>query len=178
MKSEERFMDQNFVTRQVKATKATTDIEIAAVEGKDLSAFDAGFELDLSNAEAVEAYSLLASQLEARQEFYAKQAEEMDAIAKQIGGVLTRYNTFVKKVMSDAGTTDLTGVSFRYKLTTVKPRLVVEDETKLSEYTKTETKVVLDKERIKQDLELGVPVEGARLEQSHSLRKYPIKGLK
>jgi hypothetical protein len=154
-------------------------IETAVFEGQDLAPFEQDlFQVDLTNADAVEAYNFMVQHLEQREEFYRRQAEEFEAIAKSISGLVSRYNIFVKKVMAESGQDELTGKSFRFKLTKVKPKLFVDDESKLSEYLQQETKMVLNKERIKQDLELGVPVEGAHLEQSYSLRKYPIKGLK
>lgn len=155
------------------------ELETALVEGTDTAPIEQElFAVDLTNAEAVEAYSFMVQNLEQREEFYQRQADEFKAIAKNIKNLVSRYNNFVKRVMIDSGTPELTGKSFRFKLSTVKPSLIIDDESLLTEYTRPVTETVLDKDRIKQDLELGVPVEGAHLEQSYSLRKYPIKGLK
>lgn len=159
----------------------TYRIETALVESEALSPSIEQdlFQIDLTNADSVEAYNFLATELESRKEFYERQADEFDKVAKSIDNLLIRYNIFVKKIMAESGVEDLHGKTYRFKLSTVKPKLVIDDEGALkADYSKTETKIVLDKERIKQDLELGVPVQGARLEQNYSLRKYPIKGLK
>lgn len=150
-------------------------IELAVLDGRD----DVPFEVDLNNVASVEAYNFITQNLEQRAEFYKAQAAEFSKIAKNISNLSERYNEHVKKIMAESGLTDIEGTSFRFKLTTVKPKMVIDNEELLiADYSKTETKVVIDKERAKQDLELGVPVKGAHLEQSYSLRRYPIKGLK
>lgn len=158
----------------------TNEVEIAAIDGLDLNPIEQElFQIDLGNAEAVEAYNLFSSNLEARAEFYKKQADEFYKIATSITGLANRYEAFVKKIMVESGNTDINGKSFRFKLSTTKPKLIIDNEDAVKAvYSKTETKVLVDKEAAKQDLELGVPVEGAHLEQSYSLRRYPIKELK
>tara|TARA_R110000868_G_scaffold62962_3_gene189938 strand:- start:1103 stop:1594 length:492 start_codon:yes stop_codon:yes gene_type:complete len=153
----------------------STEIETSAIDGIEQEPLN----IELSNPDSVEAYQFISQNLEQRSEYYKAQADELYKIAKTIENVSKRYDAFVKKVMVDSGVDEIHGKTFRFKLTSVKPKMVVDDEAALmATYSKTKTEVVLDKERAKQDLELGVPVDGAHLEQSYSLRKYPIKGLK
>ena len=148
----------------------STEIETSAIDGIEQEPLN----IELSNPDSVEAYQFISQNLEQRSEYYKAQADELYKIAKTIENV-----AFIKKVMVDSGVDEIHGKTFRFKLTSVKPKMVVDDEAALmATYSKTKTEVVLDKERAKQDLELGVPVDGAHLEQSYSLRKYPIKGLK
>ncbi len=79
--------------------------------------------------------------------------------------------------MADSDKKEIRGKSFRFSVSPSKGKLVIDDESKLGDYKREVKELVLDKDRVKQDLELGVPVEGAHIEKGYTLRKYPIKGI-
>ncbi len=81
----------------------------------------------------------------------------------------------LKYVMTSMTTAELEGNNWRWQLSRGKPKLVV-DEAKLSPvYFKLVYSKVIDKERIEGDLALGLPVEGAHLEETATLRSYVNK---
>ncbi len=157
--------------------KKQNEIESAAHEDSDMLPFELDLlQIDLNNADSVEAYNFLAESIESRAEFYEKEAAYYSGVAKKLSALTKKYKEFVKNVAVESGTDEIRGKSIRFKISKAKPSLVVDDLTKLSDYMKQKIEMVLDKDRVKQDIELGVPVDGAHIEQSYSLRKYPITG--
>lgn len=154
------------------------DIETAAAEGRDLVEFEQQMlQINLNDPHSVEAFNFLSISLENRAEFYKKEAEEFLSIAKKLSSLSKKHSEFLKNIMADSDKKEIRGKSFRFTISPSKGKLVIDDESKLTEYTREVKEIVLDKDRVKQDLELGVPVEGAHIESGFTLRKYPIKGI-
>ena len=158
--------------------KIQCDIENAAANGDELMTLEHQvLSIDLNEPASVEAYNFIANNLESRAEFYKKEAEYYLDISKKLSGLSKKHNEFLKNVMADSGKTEVQGKSFRFTVSPSKGKLIIDDESKLGDYGRTKTEIVIDKDRVKQDLELGVPVEGAHIEKGYTLRKYPIKGI-
>jgi hypothetical protein len=161
-----------------KLLKVQTDIENAAAEGGDMVEVENQMlQVDLNDPASVEAFNFLSVNLESRAEFYKKEAEYYLEIARKLSSLSKKHNEFLKNVMGDSGIKEIRGKSFRFSISPSKGKLVIDDESKLTEYTREVKELVIDKDRVKQDLELGVPVEGAHIEKGYTLRKYPIKGI-
>ena len=168
------------VLPQLKDLMAKTNaVEAAVIDGDDLSPLEQGmFQVDLNDPQSIECYTFLIKNLESRFGFYQSQADENQVIASKIKGLVGRYKKFMQGVMIDSNTKEVFGKSLRYQLQTPKTtKLVIDDESKLGDYLKEQIKLVLDNAAIKSDLENGVALEGAHLEQTVKLATYPIKGL-
>lgn len=158
--------------------KTQSEIETAAAEGKELDMFDSQMlQVDLNDPLSVEAFNFISVNLEARADFYKKEAEAFLEISKKIMSLSKRHKEFLKSIMDASGKNEIRGKSFRFSISPSKGKLVIDDESKLGDYKREVREFVLDKDRVKQDLELGVPVEGAHIEKGFTLRTYPIKGI-
>lgn len=132
--------------------------------------------ISLDVAESVDRTHFALDRIENAAGYWKAKAAEYKKISDSLETAHDRLKGYIKGVMVESGKTDLTGVEVRYRLSRAKPKVVI-DEAKLAPaYFKEKITLVPEKERIKQDLELGVPVDGARLEESFTLRAYPNKG--
>lgn len=121
----------------------------------------------------IDSYDLTIDRFESNAKFYKERAEFFSNLAKQFIAAADRLKENVKLAMAELGTDELVGFDIRFKLQDTKPAVVVEDESKIDgAYTTVEQVVKINKDRILQDLKLGVPVVGVRLEPRKSLRVY------
>lgn len=105
--------------------------------------------------------------------YYKQKADELAKIAKAFTTVADNCEQRMKAALLENGETEFLGFEFRFKLQPTKKRVVIENENAVPEaYKKAKTLVTIDKESIRQDIEKGFPVEGARLEDNFCLRKY------
>jgi hypothetical protein len=90
-----------------------------------------------------------------------------------------KYN--LKEAMRITNTRDLHGETVRFKLVSGASKLIIENDTLIpisyfEEKVEEKITVIMDKEKLKTDLENGMQIEGARLERVNSLRSYsPLK---
>lgn len=105
---------------------------------------------------------------------------KVDAYTKLLKGAqnATEYlKNYIKTEMLVNNTPEVSGSDFKFKVSKTTGQVVIEDESKLDgAYIITETITKVDKKKIKEDLALGVPVTGARLEENYSLRKSIPRG--
>lgn len=130
---------------------------------------------DVQLPQKVDSYSLITDRFEKIEEYYKIKAAEFIAISKAAGKVQDRLKDGLKHAMQEMGINELKGFDYRFKLSATNPKVVIDDETQIEDsycafIKKPESK------RIAEDLKLGIPVKGARLEQSYSLRKYLNRG--
>lgn len=128
---------------------------------------------DVHLPDKIDGYAMFLDRMELVEAFYKAKAEAYLRLAKAASNVIDRCESNLKFAMNATHQDELIGNDFRYKLVKSNPAVIVEEESKLDEsYKITEVVTKIDKKKIAEDLKLGVPVEGARLEQSHSLRRY------
>lgn len=154
-------------------------IELAIIEnGGEISLEMEEFltKVNLDIAESVDRTHMTLDRFDNAVTYWKSKASEYSRIASSLENAHKRLKDRIKSVMRDAGKTDLIGVEYRYKLSKLKPVVKLIEEDVPKEYFKEKITLVPDKERIRQDLELGVPVAGAILEESFALRPYPNKG--
>jgi hypothetical protein len=133
--------------------------------------------LNLSVSQKIDAYYIVNQHLEARSEFFKRLEDQAKKARKSIETHQDSLKSRITKSMLELGQKELSGDSVRYVMTPCKPKLVIDDESKLpGEYTMVVTTTEPDKEKIKQTLELFGDVPGARLEGGFSLRTYMNKG--
>ena len=79
----------------------------------------------------------------------------------------------IKEAMQTLETDELVGIDVRFKLSKSNPSCVIDDPEKIDAAYKTVVQEIkIDKKRITDDLKHGIPVEGAYLQESFSLRQY------
>jgi hypothetical protein len=131
--------------------------------------------VDLAVSEKVDGYSFVMERMESDAAFFKAKAAFYSKIAKSAETVQERLKSSIKQAIQDLGSKEVVGNNIRFVLSAVKPKMII-DEMKLSPDMKMQvTTTVPDKERIREALEGGIPIEGAHLEESTSLRVYPVK---
>ncbi|CAB4152619.1 Siphovirus Gp157 [uncultured Caudovirales phage] len=140
-------------------------------------------ELQLQNLEValpakIDSYSFILEKLEAEEEFWKAKAKQLTAVAKGCSNVRDRIKESLKQAAVQLGKDELVGNDVRFKISNSKPKLVI-DESQVDEaYKIIVTTKEIDKKRIEEDLKLNVPVQGASLVETKSIRSYINKGLK
>jgi hypothetical protein len=124
-------------------------------------------------AEKTDAYAYFLDRLETEAEFWRSRADSLLKTAKACESLKKRLSGNIKFVMERLDQKEVCGSEMRFTLAKAKPALVIDEKALDPAYFMQVTEMVPDKERIKSDLELGVPVPGAKLEGGYSLRKYP-----
>lgn len=123
--------------------------------------------------EKVDAYSYVIDRLDALEEFYLKKADEIYAIAKSMNQARSRCRDNIKRAMIESNTDELLGNDYRFKLQNGKQAVVFNNEELIPDAYKNEKILkVVDKERIAEDLKMGIPVPGCHLSDGRSLRQY------
>lgn len=130
-------------------------------------------EIDVSLPAKVENYSLLMDRMEALSDFYKSRADMLLKMSSAAMNVVGRCSENLKIAMEKMQVDEIKGIDVRYKLQNSNPKVVIENEELIpSEYTVIEQVKKIEKKRIAEDLKMGVPVNGARLEAGKSLRRY------
>ena len=128
---------------------------------------------DIQLPEKVDSYALVIDRMESISTFYKAKAEMFLRLAKSASNVSGRCEDNLKNAMLTLGTDEITGFDVKYKLVKGNPACIIDEEAKIDGgYKITETITKVDRKRITEDLKLGVPVDGARLEYNKSLRRY------
>jgi len=134
---------------------------------------------DVQLPEKVDKYAAIIERFDLIEKYYRAKADQLLSIARASVAVSERCKENLKLAMKELNVTDLDGNDCRFKLSSSKPALVISDEDQVPrEYWVTETITKIDKNKVKEDLALGVPVAGAKLQESYSLRKYAQKASK
>lgn len=131
--------------------------------------------IDLAMAEKVDGYDHVMERLEHEAEYWKAKADAYAKIAKAHANAKERMKNAIKSAMQAMEKTEVKGVDVRFKMTPVKPKLVIDQATLDPSYLMQVTTSVPDKERIEMALRLGDEVMGAKLEQSFALRSYANK---
>ena len=123
--------------------------------------------------EKIDSYGLVIDRFSSLEKFYKEKSDAILRMARAFGSAQDRLKDNLKASMTTLGTDELKGFDIRFKLSATKPSVVVDAvETLDAAYTTIEQVTKVNKDRIRQDLELGVPVNGARLERGFALRSY------
>lgn len=108
--------------------------------------------------------------LDAESEFYAARIKELQAYKKALDNAQDRFKRAIKDFMAASGQNRIQGEYVDLVLRAAKAKTVVDDESKIPEaYFETTIVRTLNKQRLYDDLKLGVPVAGAHLADSHAL---------
>lgn len=129
--------------------------------------------VDMKTPAAVDSAAFVMARMEHEASYWKEMSERYAAIAKGCKTARERLNEAIKEGMRQLEITDLEGKDVRFKLSPAKARLVVNEDYLDQNYTKSRTVIEPDKDKIREDLEKGLEVEGAMLMESFSLRHYP-----
>lgn len=135
-------------------------------------------ENELANFEAklpqkVDAYDFIINKIQANQAMLKSMADKYNAAARTLTNFEDSLKDRIKLAMINLDRTELLGHSTRFKLIKSKPKLVI-DESKLSDdYMKTTVQKVPDKDLIRDALDSGQTIQGAKLEEVHYVRSFP-----
>lgn len=129
---------------------------------------------DIQLPQKVDNYALVIQRMDSLESFYKDRAKVFLAMAKAASSITDRCKFNLKSAMEELAVDELLGNDIKFKLVNSNPACVIEDESKIDgAYKIIETVIKTDNRRIIEDLKLGVPVAGARLERGRSLRQYP-----
>ncbi len=131
-------------------------------------------EVALAEPEKIDSYYHIMKRIEAEESYLKDREAELRSARKALENNRERLKNNLKFHMEQTQQTEVSGNEYRFKLAGSKPRLVI-DESKVPDQYKVEViERVIQKDRIKEDLDMGIAVEGASLEASYSLRPYPV----
>lgn len=130
-------------------------------------------ETDIAIKQKVDSYSSIIDHFE-RDALKWKEQEQLCKAQKQkANGMVDRLKTRLKEYMGFSKRRELVGNYFRFLLTDMQPKLVIDEEKLPREYMMPVTTYVPDKEVIRYKLERGEIIEGAHLEPVQAMRRYP-----
>lgn len=134
--------------------------------------------VDVKLPEKVDGYAVVMERLELEAKYWKDKAASYSLMAKSLASLQDKLKERLKEAIKALGVDEIHGNDVRFKLSGVKPALVL-DESKLDpSYLMTVTETVPDKERIRAALQEGAEISGASLVQSVSLRSYLNKKAK
>ena len=123
----------------------------------------------------IDSYDLIMERFESLAAHYKARADFFSVVAKQCAGVTSTLKKNIKFALLSSGKTEVLGHDVRFALSKSKPAMIIDDESLVpQEYFSAKTETFLDKDKIRQALEVG-PVHGVRMEESFALRKYANK---
>lgn len=166
-------------TSLITLTKDLADLEIKILQADGEITPETEFmlsQLTSDIARKVDNYDLFISGLKRKAEFYKSKAEEFNKAQKNLLAFVDRMRETLKLVLTQFPNSEIKGEHAYFKLVRSGKKLVIDDESRLpSKYKITVSEVVPDKELIKSNLEDGITVEGAHLEDIIQLRSGNVK---
>lgn len=110
-------------------------------------------------------------------EFFEKKIEEFKRISLSLKNAQKFILDSIKNHMIETGKKELTGSEYQFKLSSSAPKVMIVDQDLIPESYKNEViEFSIDKNRIKDDLKKGIPVDGCILEEVYALRMSIVKG--
>jgi hypothetical protein len=131
--------------------------------------------IDLGLAEGVDIAKSLMEKLEHVAEFYAVQAQVYAKIAKGLNASQEKVKSRIKEIMVSTNAKELNGSETRLVLSKAKSKVAYDETLLPKEYLKEKVTYVPDTDRLRTELEMGIPVTGATLIPVYSLKSYAQK---
>jgi hypothetical protein len=127
----------------------------------------------------IDSYASIIERFDLVEQFYKDKAAFYMGLSKSAASVTERCKENLKSAMKHLCVTELVGNDVKYKLSPTNPSAIIDSEEALdSSYKITETIVKIDKKKILEDMKLGVPVVGARMQENFRLTKSANRGSK
>lgn len=163
------FAEQNKIIEKLIEGDGEISSELE-IEMKDLAA--------ITEAKT-DGYYLILERLESESLFFKTRADEFTTASKTLSNAHFRIKARLKDLMQQNDFQELIGHDYKFKLSASKPSVIINNEDLIpSEYKTEVTTIQIDKNKISEDLRIGVPVSGASLQESFALRSSVIKSLK
>lgn len=124
----------------------------------------------------VDSYEWVMKKMEAEVDLLKSRAEEFTRSAKILDNFRERLKMRIKQAMQEMNVTSLKGEYSEFKLAKTKARLEFDESMLLPKYFAARTVTEVDKAMIRESLEQGIEVSGARLVESFALRMNINKG--
>lgn len=152
--------------------------QIEEAEGEISEEMDLALEMvQIDRADKLDACKYILDQFDQRSEFLKKKEEEFRASRKKCEALQDRLKKRIKEGMVALGLTEAMGNLYRFRLSVSKAPKITIDETILPvDYCKVVQRYVPDRDKIEQDLELGLEITGAKFEPIMTLRSYINSG--
>lgn len=120
-----------------------------------------------------DSYAFVMDRLEAESEFWKGKADQFAKVARACAAAKERMGGAIKAAMIQLDRDEIEGSDFRFKLSPMKPKMIINQDHLPEEWLMVVTETVADKDRIRAALDGGGTVPGAWLEDVKALRKYP-----
>lgn len=131
---------------------------------------------DLSNK--ADGYKYKMDQLESASEVLRDRAKMISLAAKTVENMSDNLKSRMKQAMNELGLSEIISNDFKFKLSPLKPKLVLDSKLVDSKYEIPKMIIDLDKESILKDLESGLEVAGAKIEPVYTIRVTANKKIK
>ena len=161
-------IESNCLTQQIVACNGELSPEME----------DALAKVELGLAHKVDGYKFMMDRLDVESDYWSSQAEVYTKIAKAHKKAKERMKQALKDAMLAMDRKEILGDNVRFSLTPTKASLVINEELLPNQHKIVVTTMVPDKEAIREYLESGEEITGAKLEPSFALRSYANKGNK
>lgn len=128
--------------------------------------------VDLEIREKVDGYKYVIDRLKAASEQWEEREQELRKLRKGCELAAGRLKERIKELMHAKGVDDVKGNQWRFAMVGCTKSLVIDESVLPAGWTMEITQYVPDRERIKQALDSGGEVPGARYEGGKALRSY------
>jgi Ni,Fe-hydrogenase I large subunit len=123
-------------------------------------------------ATKADSYAFVMDKLEAEATLFKERADQFSKAAKACSNLKDRLQERIKMAMQDMGKREVQGDDFRFVLSKAHPKLIVNEEKLPSDYFMVVSEKIADKQKIRQILDAGGEIFGAKYEEVSALRKY------
>lgn len=126
-------------------------------------------------AQKTDSYVMVMDKLEAEEAFWKAKSDAFSKVARGCSLIREKMKERIRAAIELTGEDEVRGDDFRFKLSPSGKKLVIEEALVGEEWKMVVTERVIDKDRIKMELEAGGTVTGCKLLETKSLRKYVNK---
>lgn len=170
-------MSQNKSLAELVSSAA--DLESALIESggevtEEVEKLLALWETDFS--EKIDGYAVIMERFKMATDYWKQQAALMSQMEKSCQKLEERLKERLKWGMKEMDVNEVTGDTYRFKLSVLKPKVVIDDSDVVPDEFKEkviEYKIVKDK--ISDALKAGKNVPGVHTEETISVRRYLVK---
>ncbi len=121
----------------------------------------------------IDKYKLYMDHLKQRAEYFKDLEIESRDARKVFENSSDKLKDRIKYMMNTLNVNEIDGETFRFKLIEGKDKVVINDQTTIpQDYFIPVTSFTLDKEKLLQDLQSGLKIEGVDIEVIKTLRTY------
>lgn len=133
-------------------------------------------DIDLTLAEKIDGYIEFMAQMQAEELYWKAKASQASAVGKTCEKIRDRLKDRVKQLMQASKQTELLGNDMRFSLIPSKDALDLIEGLVPEEYKDAEVVWTVNRDRVIQDLQLGIEIPGAAIREVKQLRTYPVTG--